>query len=308
MLTLAIGDLFIPDRAIDIPAKFKKLLSPNPDQFPSNNKLKNVICLGNVSSNDTLSFLYNLSPSFHIVKGEYDDIHTLSQQYNRLLSSPASIPLYNVITQDNLKIGFTSGYQIVPKSDPLSLSALARELDVDILIWGGTHKVEAYTLDGKFFVNPGSATGSYTFDWPDNDDDEEEEEEEEGDVKAVNEVDVKNNQEEKTDLKEEKSSKEGGEDAKNKGLETSLDSVAKDASQNDSASSKPKSISEINRKPETTNSTEFDQDLLDEVVDLNSNIPSFCLLDIEGSLCTLYIYTYINDEVKVDKVSYNKDN
>ena len=38
-----------------------------------------------------------------------------------------------------------------------------------------------------------------------------------------------------------------------------------------------------------------------------SNTPSFCLLDIQGSTCTLYIYIYIDGEVKVDKVVYQKE-
>jgi predicted phosphodiesterase len=38
-------------------------------------------------------------------------------------------------------------------------------MDVDVLLWGGTHKFEAYELEGKFFVNPGSATGAFTSTW-----------------------------------------------------------------------------------------------------------------------------------------------
>jgi len=38
-------------------------------------------------------------------------------------------------------------------------------MDVDVLLWGGTHKFEAYELEGKFFVNPGSATGAFTSNW-----------------------------------------------------------------------------------------------------------------------------------------------
>ena len=41
----------------------------------------------------------------------------------------------------------------------------ARQMDVDILLWGGTHKFEAYEMEGKFFVNPGSATGAMTTGW-----------------------------------------------------------------------------------------------------------------------------------------------
>jgi len=35
-------------------------------------------------------------------------------------------------------------------------------LDCDILITGHTHKFEAYEQEGKFYVNPGSATGAYS--------------------------------------------------------------------------------------------------------------------------------------------------
>ena len=38
----------------------------------------------------------------------------------------------------------------------------ARQLDCDILISGHTHKFEAYEQEGKFYVNPGSATGAFS--------------------------------------------------------------------------------------------------------------------------------------------------
>ena len=38
-------------------------------------------------------------------------------------------------------------------------------MDVDVFLWGGTHKFEAYELEGKFFVNPGSATGAMNTGW-----------------------------------------------------------------------------------------------------------------------------------------------
>ncbi|KAF6070140.1 phosphodiesterase, MJ0936 family protein [Candida albicans] len=134
MLTLAIGDLFVPERAVDLPSNI-------------------------TNSSTILQFLTNISPQFNLVKGEFDNPVVLSQQF----------------VHDNLKIGYTNGFQVIPRGDPLALSAFARELDVDVLIWGGTHKVEAYTLDGKFFINPGSATGAFNFDWPENDEEEREE-------------------------------------------------------------------------------------------------------------------------------------
>ncbi|ODV84801.1 hypothetical protein CANARDRAFT_28939, partial [[Candida] arabinofermentans NRRL YB-2248] len=142
MLVLAIGDLHIPDRAIDIPAKFKKLLQPT-------GKIQQVLCLGNsTTSQTTLDFLKSLSLDFQIVKGEFDQ--------------DMSIPLSLVFNYDKLKVGLINGFQIIPKADPLSLLTQARMMDVDVLIYGSTHKVEAYTLDGKFFVNPGSATGAFS--------------------------------------------------------------------------------------------------------------------------------------------------
>ena len=36
-----------------------------------------------------------------------------------------------------------------------------RQLDCDVLITGHTHKFSAQVHDGKFYLNPGSATGSY---------------------------------------------------------------------------------------------------------------------------------------------------
>ncbi|RCK55918.1 Vacuolar protein sorting-associated protein 29 [Candida viswanathii] len=262
MLTLAIGDLFIPARSIDLPPKFRKLLAPQPNSTPSNSKINQVICLGNITNSDsTLQFLTNISPQFNLVRGEFDNPTILAQQS----TSPNkynTIPLCNKFVHDNLKIGYTNGYQVVPRGDPLALAAIARDLDVDVLIWGGTHKVEAYTLDGKFFINPGSATGALSFDWPDNDNEEEEQEEEQ-------------------DKEEDETQKEEGDE---------------------------KDSDEEKSKVEKTEEKETDpKQVLYDVTEINTNIPSFCLLDTHGSTCILYIYTHIDGEVKVDKVTYTKD-
>ena len=39
---------------------------------------------------------------------------------------------------------------------------LQRQLGVDILISGHTHKLEVFEKEGVFYVNPGSATGAYS--------------------------------------------------------------------------------------------------------------------------------------------------
>ncbi len=65
----------------------------------------------------------------------------------------------------SLRIGFTHGHTIIPPGDADSLLIAARHMDVDVLLWGGSHKFEAYELEGKFFVNPGSATGALGTGW-----------------------------------------------------------------------------------------------------------------------------------------------
>lgn len=62
-------------------------------------------------------------------------------------------------------MGFTNGFTIVPNSDPDALLIAARQMDVDVLIWGSSHRFEAYELEGKFFINPGSATGAMSSGW-----------------------------------------------------------------------------------------------------------------------------------------------
>ena len=254
MLTLAIADLYIPDRALALPSKFVKLLCPSPGSYPSNGKISNVLCLGNITQSlETLDFLYQLLPEFHLVQGEMDDALLMAQQLALLNGKPAStVPLSDIISHDNLRIGFTNGYQITPRNDPLSLLTIAREMDVDVLIWGGTNKVEAYTLDGKFFINPGSATGAFNTDWQE----------------VLPEEVIEDN-------KEEEANPETKQDAEGNSRET------------DSGKNIEKTTSE------TTTDDEF--------------VPSFCLLDTHDNSCNLYIYTYLENEVKVDKVSYTKE-
>lgn len=57
------------------------------------------------------------------------------------------------------------GHTIVPPGDADVLLMQARQMDVDVLLWGGTHRFEAYELEGRFFINPGSATGAWNSGW-----------------------------------------------------------------------------------------------------------------------------------------------
>ena len=66
------------------------------------------------------------------------------------------------MTLGGVKIGLCHGHQIIPWGDSHAIAMTQREMDVDIMITGHTHKFEAYEFAEKFFINPGSATGSYS--------------------------------------------------------------------------------------------------------------------------------------------------
>ena len=180
-LILVIGDMHIPDRALDIPAKvkpllllpssccfapfapkhlapelksrrtdahgerkqFKKLLAPG--------KISQTLCLGNLTDKHTYEYLRSVSTDLKIVKGRNDVEAT-------------SLPVTQVVQHGGIRIGFLEGFTLV-SSEPDLLLAEANRLDVDVLCWGGTHRFDAFEYMDKFFVNPGSATGAFHTGW-----------------------------------------------------------------------------------------------------------------------------------------------
>ena len=120
--------------------KFKSLLVPG--------KIQHVLCTGNLCSRETFDYLKSLATDVHVVRGDFDD-------------NP-SYPEQKVVSVGNFRIGLLHGHQVVPWGDHDSLSLVQRQLDVDILVSGHTHKLEAFENEGKFYLNPGSATGAYS--------------------------------------------------------------------------------------------------------------------------------------------------
>jgi len=140
VLILVVGDLHIPHRSHDLPPKFKKLLVPG--------KIQHILSTGNLCTKDTHDYLKSLASDLHIVKGDFDENSTY--------------PDTKVLNIGQFRIGLCHGHQIVPWGDRSSLAILQRQLDVDILITGHTHKFEAFENNSKFYINPGSATGAYS--------------------------------------------------------------------------------------------------------------------------------------------------
>lgn len=262
-----------------------------------------------------------MSSNVVIVRGEYDNGFLPASKQSR---TRESIPINTVVKQGDFKFGCCSGYTVVPKNDPLSLLSLARQLDVDIMLWGGTHNVEAFTLEGKFFVNPGSCTGAFNTDWPFTSE-EEPKQGEDGENKPANAESKENEQEQKAEqvpeenLEQrpvEKPAHESTEQESGQQLEQEseqadregFDQESKEVEQEPEGSEKKGENIEAseNEKQETNEPVEDNLEVPELDID-GSNTPSFCLLDIQGSTCTLFIYIYVDGEVKVDKVVYQKE-
>ncbi|MDP2435953.1 MAG: vacuolar protein sorting-associated protein 29 [archaeon] len=139
-LVLIIGDFHIPHRASGLPKAFKKRLVPG--------KISHILCTGNLCTKDAMDYLKTLAPDVHVVQGDFDE--------------NGSLPEHKVIQLGNFRFGLCHGHQVVPWGDQEALAHLQRKLDVDVLVTGHTHQVATYSYQGKFFVNPGSATGAFT--------------------------------------------------------------------------------------------------------------------------------------------------
>ncbi|KAF8830223.1 Metallo-dependent phosphatase-like protein [Lentinula edodes] len=206
VLVLVVGDLHIPHRIHDLPHKFKKLLAPG--------KISQVLCTGNVCDRETMEYLRSIvgGAEIQVVRGDYDELPGL----------PSSLTVTH--SNNSLRIGLIHGHQSLPLGSLDALSAIARQMDVDFLVSGATHAVQAVEYDGRFFLNPGTATGAWTGAW--------------------------------------NSSKPGFAVSSNEGVKAA--------------------------GPH------------------GDPIPSFALLDIQGTVVVTYVYQFIDGDVKVEKVEWRK--
>lgn len=138
-LVLVVSDMFVPSRSPDIPEQFKAILTPN--------RMQHVLSLGNIGSVESYDWLKSLSNDFHCVKGDYDE---------------GDLPEKKVVQIGEFKIGMIHGHQVLPWGSIDALSSIQRELGCDILLSGHTHMFDLKNKDGKFFLNPGSISGSFS--------------------------------------------------------------------------------------------------------------------------------------------------
>lgn len=141
MIILVIGDLHIPQRKLAIPEQFMHLFAPG--------KVHKIFCTGNLCTQDQLKWLKSLCNDIVCVAGDCDEsFHDAKESVTVKVGS--------------FSIGIIHGHQVMPWGDPERLGAYGREMGVDILISGHTHIPSVATLEGRLYLNPGSATGAYS--------------------------------------------------------------------------------------------------------------------------------------------------
>ena len=141
MLVLIIGDMYIPVKAHELSKIFREHLQPG--------KIHQILCTGNVCCKSALDSLRQICTDITVVRGEFDD-ESISKCDQ------------TVLTIGGFHVGLVSSFNLFPLDDHSRVALKQRELGVDILIHGGSHKADAYVYDGCFYLDPGSATGAFT--------------------------------------------------------------------------------------------------------------------------------------------------
>ena len=106
-------------------------------------KIGQIICTGNVCDRETYDYLRTIAPEVHVVRGEFDEVRLPSfgkwHQADLMLQN-THFPLSLTVPHQSIRIGLIHGQQIVPAGDLDMLAAIGRQMDVDVLISGGTHR------------------------------------------------------------------------------------------------------------------------------------------------------------------------
>ncbi|KAH6572489.1 hypothetical protein BSLG_002407 [Batrachochytrium salamandrivorans] len=299
MLVLLIGDFHVPHRAIDLPAKFKKLLVPG--------KIQQILSTGNLTSKDTYDYLRTIAPDVITVRGDMDEFlppsSTVLSSSLPSSSSPQQPPNAKVIQHGPIRIGLLHGHQVLPWGNVQALGIAARQLDVDVLVSGHTHVFEAFEHEGRFFVNPGSATGAFSL------------------VRSPLLSAAINNP---TFAAATATATAATVTATTTDTTSSIatnSKVPKNQAESptsnspDSANSTPASVTSASPSqppqdpppcPEIMESSPIADTLAIAPSALVETTPSFVLMDVQGTTIVLYVYKLIDGEVKVEKLDYEK--
>ena len=194
---------------------------------------------------------------------------------------------------------------------------------MDLLVTGHTHRFDAFEKEGRFFVNPGSATGAWSSVWPvkegeENEESEEKKEGEEGKTKEVkakeenNPVAASDDKVEPKKEEEKKSDESAPNSSKEKAEAKAVGSEGKEGTEEkDKETAKPVQQAEPKAAPDPTPSfackTQRRSVPLSVEFSLTLSILySLTVLDVQGPVVVTYVYQLIDGEVKVEKMEFRK--
>jgi len=129
-----IGDFHLGERGKAIPKEFIEILK----------RCELIACTGDLTGLGVLLELEKIA-KVKAVKGNMDWI---------------PLPVKETFGYKGLKIGLIHGAGIHPRGDLARLKEIGKEMKVDVLIHGHTHRMDVRKEDGLILLNPGSATGA----------------------------------------------------------------------------------------------------------------------------------------------------
>lgn len=128
------GDAHIPGRAGKIPDEIRTELY----------SCDMIVCTGDLTGEEVVEFIKTSGKPYKIVRGNMDHL---------------SFPKMESIDIEGKRIVITHSDSVSPRGDKDELLAIAKKYEADMLLYGHTHEQDVWKRGGKFFVNPGSATG-----------------------------------------------------------------------------------------------------------------------------------------------------
>nr|MDO8112266.1 YfcE family phosphodiesterase [Candidatus Sigynarchaeota archaeon] len=163
MRVLIIGDFHIPDRKKEIGLEIERSIA----RESKKTGIDFLACTGDLTKADMLEpVLSSWCSDYAVVQGNMDyDLRNAKGFPRKIVFDTAKY----LLGTDVIKIGITHGHQVNPRGDRSSLSEIAQEYGVHVLISGHTHAPSAVLHrrvdDGKqiLLLNPGSATGAWSF-------------------------------------------------------------------------------------------------------------------------------------------------
>jgi putative phosphoesterase len=129
-----IGDFHLGGRGGEVPKEFVAILGG----------CELIACTGDLTDPWILLELEKIT-KVKIVKGNMDIV---------------PLPAKETFGYKGLKIGLIHGSEIHPRGDLAQLEWTGKEMGVDVLIHGHTHKMDVRKVNGLVLLNPGSATGA----------------------------------------------------------------------------------------------------------------------------------------------------